>query len=445
MAIEGTDAAEVKRLAAELSNSLGTDARAPMGPESPSDNADAILLKGFGPEGQGKSLASQSSQVDTTNKRDGVSNLQSYSAPITVNSTQCELTSLDDRQKAKPKSKADCRVEIGEMQPTKNKRDDGSSSEDSGVPRPRRKKSKRKSSKKKKPSDSSSSSDSSSESSSSSSESDSSQDSEDADKAELVYDITDFQSADLPDLPDKWDEGFRKLRSYVPLTLFRTALLENYYDDEVESKIKDKSEFSKSSLKTQEKQLTYGDFIEMSDLEERYAREIYGLHTYADYVAQHKRIVSDLKKTYNCWMIGLRYHLKVRTVIFRRRKLIKSKVKGKTVVTDKVKIPNGLQPAVERQARHDADRAGDLQFIDNPYATGGPKFGYNFATGRQAVPVTPTAEAGKTGEGHPVNANRGKRGGSYKKPYPKRSSYPSNRYNRNGGEFSQGQLKGSLI
>lgn len=103
---------------------------------------------------------------------------------------------------------------------------------------------------------------------------------------------------------------------------------------------------------------------------------------------QHKRIVSDLKKSYNCWMIGLRYHLKVRTVIFRRRKLIKSKVKGKTVVKDRVKIPNGLQPAVERQARHDADRAGDLQFVDNPYAVGGLKFGYKFATGRQVVPDT---------------------------------------------------------
>lgn len=103
---------------------------------------------------------------------------------------------------------------------------------------------------------------------------------------------------------------------------------------------------------------------------------------------QHKRIVSDLKKSYNCWMIGLRYHLKVRTVIFRRRELIKSKVKGKTVVKDRVKIPNGLQPAVERQARHDADRAGDLQFVDNPYAVGGLKFGYNFATGRQVVPDT---------------------------------------------------------
>lgn len=84
----------------------------------------------------------------------------------------------------------------------------------------------------------------------------------------------------------------------------------------------------------------------MRDLEERYAREIYGLDTYADYVVKHKKIISDLKKTYNCWMIGLQYRLKVRTVIFRRRKLTKSRVKGKTFLKDKVKIPNAMQPLV---------------------------------------------------------------------------------------------------
>lgn len=117
---------------------------------------------------------------------------------------------------------------------------------------------------------------------SSSYDGESSDDSEAVEKAELCYDITDFDSADLPDLPDQWDKGFKKLCSYVPLTLFKTSLLESYYDDKKEQKLKDKSDLSKTSLKTLEKQLTYGDFIEMCDLEERYAREIYGLDMYAD-------------------------------------------------------------------------------------------------------------------------------------------------------------------
>lgn len=321
----------------------------------------------------------------------------------------------------------------------KAKKDKISSSEDSESPKPKKKKTKRKQPKKKESSDPSSPSGTSSDSDSLSSDSSSSQDSTDGEKAELVYDITDFESADLPDLPDKWDRGFKKLRSYVPLTLFRTALLENYYDNEAEPKQKDKSEMSKSALKIQETQLTYGDFIEMCDLEERYTREIYGLDTYADYVTQHKRIVSDLKKTYNCWMIGLRYHLKVRTVIFRRRKLVKSKVKGRTVLKDRVKIPNGLQPAVERQARHDADRAGDLQFVDNPYAVGGPKFRYNFATGRPVVTTAPPTVTEKAAESPSSTGGRGKRGGSFKKPYARKTPYPFGRYHRNGGDPTYGQ------
>lgn len=216
--------------------------------------------------------------------------------------------------------------------------------------------------------------------------------------------------------------------------MFNPALLESFYDDKGESKDKTKSAKLKNSLKLLEKQLTYGDFIEMSDLEERYAREIYGLDTYADYVVKHKKIVSDLKKTYNCWMIGLRYHLKVRTVIFRRRKLIKSKVKGKTVLKDKVKIPNGLQPLVERQARHDADRAGDLQYVDNPYAPGGPKFGCNFATGRAPVTSNAVVTTTKAVEDNTAlqSNQRGRRGIGGQRPYARRSNLPYARPNRFG-------------
>lgn len=440
MAIDGTDTQEATRLAAEFNNSFGDVVRASVGPESELGKNDAALLGSFGPAGSG--MVSSSLNQKPTHKAKG----GGVSGPVLDRLTevhkpeQREPTKSTGESAHKSKSKEGRRAEDNDPKPMKNEREDGSSSGDSDVPRPKKKKSKKKSkfSKRKDQSDSGSSPNTSSDSESSSSDSSSSQDSDDAENAELVYDITEFQSADLPDLPDKWDKGFRKLRSYVPLTLFQTTLLEKYHDEEAESRTKDKSELSKGSLKAQEKLLTYGDFIEMSDLEERYAREIYGLHTYADYVVQHKRIISDLKKTYNCWMIGLRYHLKVRTVIFRRRKLIKSKVKGKTVVKDKVKIPNGLQPAVERQARHDADCAGDLQFIDNPYAFGGSKFGYSFSTGRPVITAKTTAGAGKSGDSQFANANRGKRGGIPKKPYPRRNSYTFNRYNRYGGDVAQG-------
>lgn len=137
-----------------------------------------------------------------------------------------------------------------------------------------------------------------------------------ADQAELCYNVTDFESDDSPDLPDRWDKGLRKLRAYVPPNLFKPSLLEIFYADNIERQTKDQSSLSRSSLKTLDKQLTYGDFIEMCDLEEHYASKVHSLDMYAGYVVRHKKIVLNLNKLYNRWTIGLRYHLKVRTVFF---------------------------------------------------------------------------------------------------------------------------------
>lgn len=304
------------QLTAEFNNSFGSLVRASVGPESEAGHDDLTLLGSFGPVGQAKEQPRQNHQ--SVAKLRGHINTKTAAQHASDRAALPQGDSVKQRDAPTPqKMLRDIgRDDLRGLKIKKAKKDKISSSKDLESPKPKKKKTKRKQPKKKESSDPSSPSGTSSDSDSLSSDSSSSQDSTDGEKAELVYDITDFESADLPDLPDKRGRGFKKLRSYVPLTLFRTALLENYYDNEAEPKQKDKSEMSKSALKIQETQLTYGDFIEMCDLEERYTREIYGLDTYADYVTQHKRIVSDLKKTYNCWMIGLRYHLKVRTVIF---------------------------------------------------------------------------------------------------------------------------------
>lgn len=441
-AIDGTDAAETMRLAAEFNSSFGDLVRASAGTEPDAGHGDRSLLGSFGPPGKTAGDQSQDAMlVNKVNARIVSKARKEGIQPDEIIHTSEEESTPNKMKPSKTKrSDKSSTCEVVEVTKAKKKKKDSTvSSADSEESKPRRKKLKRKSSKKKISSDSSSPSSDSSGDSSSSTESDSSLDSDEEEKAEMCYDITDFQSADLPDLPDKWDKGFKKLRSYVPLSLFKKALLESYYDDEKDQKTKDKLEVSKTSLKMLEKQLTYGDFIEMCDLEERYARDIYGLDTYADYIFQHKRIVSDLKKSYNCWMIGLRYHLKVRTVIFRRSKLIKSRVKGKTVLKDRVKIPDGLQPAVERQARHDADRAGDLQYVDNPYAVGGPKFGFNFATGRQEVQVVTPMTVEKGSDSTNPTGGQGKRGGGFKKPYVKKGPFFYNRFNRYGAEGHQGK------
>lgn len=413
-AIDGTNGEEAARLAAEFNASFGHLVRASVEAESVQGPEERI-------EPDGVSRAPTST------------NIQTQKTPVTYKTrektTEPALESITkERNKRKEKEEEKAAREEIDTPP--------SSSDESEARKPKKKKKKRNASKKRQANDSDSSSSSEPSTDSSSSCDDSSDNSSRGEEAELCYEITEFESADLPDLPDRWDKGFKKLRSYVPLTLFNTALLESFYDDEGEIKSGNKSAKSKSSLKSLEKQLTYGDFIEMSDLEERYAREIYGLDTYADYVSKHKKIVSDLKKTYNCWMIGLRYHLKVRTVIFRRRKLIKSKVKGKTVLKDKVKIPNGLQPLVERQARHDADRAGDLQYVDNPYAPGGPKHGFNFSTGRAPVVNQGVLTSGKSVEtpGLHQASQRGRRAGAIQKPYVRRPGFAYPRFNWFGNQ-----------
>lgn len=384
-AIDGTDKTETLRLAKGFNQSLGHVVRASVGVES---------VKGG----------------------------DSVNPPET--SGKIKSRNLHTEQEAHVLSAAD-RVEVEEM---KRKKDDSPPSSDtSGSEKAKKKKKKSHASKKKncKQLDDflclSGSSD------SSSSTGDSLTDFSEAEDAELCYEVTDFESADLPDLPDKWDKNFRKLRSYVPLSLFKTSLLDSYYNDEVEQKTKDKSDLLKSLLKAAERRLTYGDFIEMCDLEEPYAREIYGLNTYTEYIVKHKKIVSDLKKSYNCWIIGLWYHLiKVWTVIFCRRKLIKSKVKGRTVMKDKVKIPNGLQLLVKKQARHEADQAGDSQHVDNPYAIGGVKFGFNFHTGRAQVSSRAATVAEKPADhrNSPGQAiQQGRRAGISVKSYVKRENF----------------------
>lgn len=403
-AIDGTDEAETRRLAAEFNDSFGKHVRASIGVESVNGDSDGTSLGQRNPPIPVVSSIARKPALGVE-PNDGT---ERHAARTTVKS-------VTSKKKASVSS-------------------DGSDSQ-----KYKKKKKRLTSSRKKNTKVSESSSDSSSMSDSSIPSDESSVESSDVDRAELCYDITDFESADLPDLPDKWDKGFRKLRTYVPLTLFRPALLESFHEDDVEMKTKDKSALSKVWMKALEKKLTYGDFIEMCDLEERYAREIYGLVTYADYVVKHKKIVSDLKKQYNCWMIGLRYHSKVRTVIFRRRKLVKTKVKGRTVIQDTVKIPNGLQQNVERQARHDADRAGDLQYVDNPYAPGGAKFSYNFVTGRPTASGTIAVVSEKPKEGSAtIGAGlRGKRGMGFKKPYMKRFNYTYQHYGRQGAPFEQ--------
>ena len=102
---------------------------------------------------------------------------------------------------------------------------------------------------------------------------------------------------------------------------------------------------------------------------------------------------------------------------------------------DKVQIPNGLQSNVERQARHDADQAGDLQHTDNPYAPGGAKFGFDFSTGRALVGSRAATPSAKMADDDSAGS-RGKHGSGNRRPFVQRgglSYQPNSRFGGHGG------------
>lgn len=213
-AIDGTDAEETMRLAAEFNNSFGDLVRASVSPESEAGKDDLTLLGSFGPAALAGAAAKQSSTLKPKSK----TGIVSKNKPVATKSqaevipvVQEDIGTFANPQIGNEALKRDHRESVTVSKSKKNKKGRDSSSEGSDESKPQKKKHKKKSLKKKKQPDFSSSSSSLSDTDSTSSDSDSSLDSDDTEKAELCYDITDFQSADLPDLPDNWDKGFKKL------------------------------------------------------------------------------------------------------------------------------------------------------------------------------------------------------------------------------------------
>lgn len=220
LAINGTNGQEATRLAEEFNSSFGHLVRASVEAESMQgdkieNRAEPTKIHSSAKSAQGQNPAARNKAIDR--KRETL--------------LEC-ITEDVVREKE---------AEEGGSSPP--------SPDESDVKKPKKKKKKKNASVKKQSRDSDSASISDHSSNSSSSEDSSSDDLSQAEDAELCYEITEFKSADLPDLLGRWDKGFRKLRSYVPLTLFNTALLESFYDDEGETKTSAKSAKSKSSLK----------------------------------------------------------------------------------------------------------------------------------------------------------------------------------------------------
>lgn len=221
----------------------------------------------------------------------------------------------------------------------------------------------------------------------SSDSSDSSSDSSDSEH-ETDSECNPFSSCDLPDLPTKWDRSFKKMNSYVPLSIFKRSYI-NSLPSSSSSKREEKNSETDTILPEieAERQFTFGDFLEASHFEARYAKEIYGLDEYATYIKQHQKIVISIEKRYQNWMIALRYHIAIRRRIFRRRNaIVEKRKKGKKQKKRyRIVLLKGLQEDLEREAKWKVQAAGDSMFEGNPYAPGQPKYGFDFFTGERVA------------------------------------------------------------
>ncbi|KAH9811054.1 hypothetical protein DFH28DRAFT_1182610 [Melampsora americana] len=368
-----------------------------------------------------------------------------------INNSDMDMIMILRNEMVKEEQLKALKKEVGKLEKVEKRKKIGKEKKGKSVKRAKRTHKKSKSKKKKKYSSSSSSGSSSSSHRSTSSSSSSSMDSSSSNtsssnsdssdssrstsesengedlltKANVEFEFTAMQGLDLPDLPDHWDKCFRKMKRYVPLSVFKRSYIDAHHSSIEDGLSKKKHGYNlATSERILERQMTYGDFIRACDLEARYASEIYGHDAYAEYIKKHKEVVNSLMDLHKCWMIGLRYHLAIRALIFRKcsRIMYKKKKNGKKGgKVERVVLPDGVQALAVRRARWDAETAGDLKFEDNPYAPGQKKFGYDFYTGEPVTKATPVAGSSKAVvEGQAVDHDglwKKKRGGNRGKFY----------------------------
>ncbi|EGF98882.1 uncharacterized protein MELLADRAFT_113147 [Melampsora larici-populina 98AG31] len=122
-----------------------------------------------------------------------------------------------------------------------------------------------------------------------------------------------------------WDNRIRKVKGYVPVSMFNQAWLEaNREVEGKKSKKKKKDDDSDSEDKTyeglsypSELRLSYGDWVTCFNLMLDYLRRWFNFHWLADKFKGHKKNVEEIKsKDDNNWMIALRYDILVRRQIW---------------------------------------------------------------------------------------------------------------------------------
>ncbi|EGG07120.1 uncharacterized protein MELLADRAFT_86064 [Melampsora larici-populina 98AG31] len=157
-----------------------------------------------------------------------------------------------------------------------------------------------------------------------------------------------------------------KLKSYVPLTVFNMDWIDRDSEKASQKKLKTVKELQEgddtmtySGLQPKDELLlSYGEWIDHMDLFIRYVEEYYHMPKCAENFRQHKTNVIDIRRSTSCWMVALRYCIKVRKLVMQHRM-----VEGKCVMSN----AGVLHEDILRAAKDKAESLGERSHAENPY------------------------------------------------------------------------------
>ncbi|KAH9813660.1 hypothetical protein DFH28DRAFT_896056 [Melampsora americana] len=205
-----------------------------------------------------------------------------------------------------------------------------------------------------------------------------------------------INNSSLLPLTPYFEIRMRTLKAYIPLTVFDASRIERDQRATGKKKIKTLKELQEDDssatypglVPNEELLMTYGFWVNAMDLFIRYLEKEYERPKAAKIFLRHKENVVMIKRTTKCWMVALRYDMKVR-----------KGGDGRKTMED----AGYLHEDLLREAKEDADAAGERCYTDNPYVPGGGK--------ENVDPVTGLLNSSGWG-GQSGSQNRGETGGN---------------------------------
>ncbi|EGG02694.1 uncharacterized protein MELLADRAFT_91202 [Melampsora larici-populina 98AG31] len=209
-----------------------------------------------------------------------------------------------------------------------------------------------------------------------------------------------------------FENRMKSLKGYVQLTVFDPAWIEKDHRQVGKKKTKTLKELQDDDLTAtysglvppEELLMTYGAWTDAIDLFIKYLECEYNRPVAAKMFRRHKENVVRIKRSTKCWMVALRYCMKVRLVV-----MVVKKSGGKRVMID----AGVLHEDILREAKEEAENKGERRFQENPYVAGGGKEAIDPTTG-QTKNEAKRAFAYQNGNGNNQNASFNSTGGSFK-------------------------------